>query len=122
MIEHFEFQMGVQPPLTKEDAQRFIDTRLASKINTYEQKQLEDYFMSKIGCKLLFFMVHNRAGTHSEILTIFDNEVEEYFDDKFAYMGQCYPRGVIPRFKSQYSSLKKDAKNWLNTFGEKWRG
>jgi hypothetical protein len=102
--EHFTVQLENAEPFTEENAKEFIQRRLDLNVMQSE-KELTEYFYSKVGRKLLYFLVSNKAETKVEVLKIFDDELDNY-DFKFFGM-----HGAIPRFTSDLGSIKKSMKD-----------
>lgn len=118
MREYFEVQLMNGKGLTEEVVQLYVDSRMTSVVNTYDRNKLEEWFRERIGSKLLYFIGENRSGTKSEVLKVFEYDLDEYFGEGFEFL-RMY--GNLPRFRTPFGRLNKDAKDYLNTFDEVWR-
>lgn len=90
MLEYFEEQLKTVPSLDEHGARAMIDVRLA---NGGDEVELTKYYTSKIGQRLVFFMVSD--NTNVQILKCFEDEVESELKD-YTFVEMI---GATPKFK-----------------------
>lgn len=93
MLDHFEQQLESTPLISADEADKMAYHRIA---NGGDEAELTEYYNSKIGKKLLFYM-HQTSDTNFQVCTIFDDEVEEELKDA-TFVEMCHG-GAVPKFK-----------------------
>lgn len=92
MLQYFERQLEATPPLDADEATKMIEYRVA---NGGDEAELTEYYNSKIGKKLLFYM---KCDKHNfEVCNCFDDDVDEVF--KAANFMEMNVGGAVPKFE-----------------------
>lgn len=91
MLQYFEQQLNSAVSISAEEAAKMIGHRIN---NGGDEAELTEYYNSKIGKKILFFMKSDSTGF--EIKKCFDDEVEETFSN--ATFIEMKDGGAVPVF------------------------
>ena len=91
MLEHFEQQLKSALPLSEEDVVGFVDADSTADCGT--EVKLTEYYTSKIGQRMLFYLLWSDKISKYKIVRSFENDIEsELKDKKFVDMSAATPR------------------------------
>jgi hypothetical protein len=92
MLQYFERQLESTSPIDADEAAKMVTYRVAT---GGDEAELTEYYNSKIGKKLLFYM---KCDKHNfEVCKCFDDEIEETF--KTATFMEMNVGGAVPKFE-----------------------
>ena len=95
MLDHFEQQLESTPLVSADEAGKMAKHRIA---NGGDEAELTEYYNSKIGKKLLFY-IHQTSDTNFQVCKVFDDEVEDELKDA-TFIGMSSGNSTIPKFEN----------------------
>lgn len=105
MIEYFKEQLQTTPPLDIDGAKSMISARVA---NGGDEAKLTEYFTSKIGKRLVFFIADKNTDVDTnikrvEIMKCFEDEIDDTFKNAtFDSMSGTSPRFIFNQEKLEH--------------------
>lgn len=91
MLEYFEEQLKSANILTSEDVAGFVEDDVSFGCGTSEE--LTEYYTSRVGQRILFYLIWSDEKLKYQIIRVFENDVEsELKGKKFVDMSAATPR------------------------------